>query len=381
MSTVKTIHSTDTVYIANSDDLETYYGYIGTTDDAYRLFEACRLGVRPRLKRRLFRTERRFIRPGSVYVWEETEADMCRWVDGKSWSRCNRSGSFYKYHELQRKGGRRKPDGLIKGTFIVTTSTHQKLHLISYYTQSQLESGGLVQPTADENLKNIHPPKGMYSDATSEEYAAVVGQQGVRAVPYQHSAPANCYNPQLHNHPRPHQHQSEYLPPNSLLVPKSHPYEYYGVGPHSEKRPSYSYHSPVTASATNYSSHGAVPPHEPHTVVLIHCSSMLTSPGRSSTHITPPPLSHSTHRSPSMTHHHSPNCQYYGGPDSLDSSQPRFHRNQIYRPSSAENHYSNPNDVVNGYRPNRSGWIQDSAIQTCMRLDDNKMKDSFRVVL
>src|SRR5271169_4198289 len=279
--------------------METYYGHVRTPADAILLFEACRLGVLPRVQRRLSEKERAAIRSGSVFVWDEREAGMRRWTDGKAWSASRVSGSFLTYREMEGKrsgGGRRdnetpppgeerlsddnrdfeddveegyryKPDGLMKQSFSITTSTHQKLHLISYYARSQHQSGALIQPVTDEHLKHIHPPKGMYPDATSEEHAALVASHGPRAVPYQHSAPANHYSRQLHNHahhPPHHQYQHYYqpYPPPSRSVPQSHyAYDYHNGGPpsHHEQRPPYTYPSPVATPPTNY---GGIPPHQ-----------------------------------------------------------------------------------------------------------------------
>src|SRR5271170_401193 len=412
--------------------METYYGHVRTPADAILLFEACRLGVLPRVQRRLSEKERASIRSGSVFVWDEREAGMRRWTDGKSWSASRVSGSFLTYREMEGKrssglrrsdespspgatgqgseaedsfedevdGYRYKPDGLMKQSFSITTSTHQKLHLISYYARSQHQSGGLVQPTSDPPLKHIHPPKGMYPDATSEEHAALVAQNGPRGVPYQHSAPANHYSRQLHNHahhPPHHQYQQHYYqpyPPPSRSVPQSHyPYDYHNGAPpsHHEQRPPYTYPSPVATPPTNY---GGIPPHQPPPTTLapIHSSSMPTSPRRSSAHIPPPPPNHSAHSSPSMTHHHSPNSRYYNGPPPANyppQSNGLFHRDPVPRPPSTENRkydpYPPPN-TANGYRqegppPPSSEIFEDSAIQTCMRMDDNRMKESFQLVL
>jgi hypothetical protein len=54
----------------------TYNGYIETPADALKLFEACRLGILPRIQRRLSESERQCIRPGSVFVWDEREAGL-----------------------------------------------------------------------------------------------------------------------------------------------------------------------------------------------------------------------------------------------------------------------------------------------------------------
>jgi Gti1/Pac2 family transcription factor len=406
--------------------METYYGHVRTPADAILLFEACRLGVLPRVQRRLSEKERAMIRSGSVFVWDEREAGMRRWTDGKSWSASRVSGSFLTYREMEGKragGGRRsegspspgedgsaddrdfedegdgyryKPDGLMKHSFSITTSTHQKLHLISYYARSQHQAGGLVQPTTDQHLKHIHPPKGMYPDATSEEHAALVAQQGPRAVPYQHSAPANHYSRQVHNHThQPPQHYSPhyyqpYPPPTSRQGPPSshYPYEYPNGGPppHPEHRTPYNYPSPVATPPTSYASHGAPPPqHAPPTLAPIHPSSMPTSPRRSSSSHVPTNAARSSQSSPSMTHHHSPNSRYHNSapypPPPSSGPYPR-----VPTPHSEQRNYE---EYQNGsaYRageippPAEPEQLQDSAIQTCMRWDDNRMKDSFRLVL
>jgi len=352
---------------------------------------------------------------------------MRRWTDGKSWSASRVSGSFLTYREMEGKrtgGGRRgedspspgedgssdgrdfedeadgyryKPDGLMKQSFSITTSTHQKLHLISYYARSQHQSGGLVQPSTDPQLKHIHPPKGMYPDATSEEHAALVAQQGPRAVPYQHSAPANHYSRQLHNHAHhpPHQSYAQHYyhpyPPPSRSVPQSHyPYDYpNGAPPPPEHRPPYSYPSPVATPPTSYAAHGVPPPHAPATLAPMHSSSMPPSPRRgSATHVGAPNPARSAQSSPSMSHHHSPNSRYYVQPPaSSNPSQPNgYQREPIPRPASTEHRkYEDYPSGGYAYRdvppPTDPDTLQDSAIQTCMRWDDNRMKDSFRLVL
>lgn len=93
-----------------------------------------------------------------------------------------------------------------------------------------------------------------------------------------------------------------------------------------------------------------------------------------------------------MTHHHSPNSRYYNGPPPANypsQSNGPYHREPVARPASTENRkyepYPPPN-TANGYRqdgpqPPSSEIFEDSAIQTCMRMDDNRMKESFQLVL
>ncbi|OJJ51416.1 hypothetical protein ASPZODRAFT_12241 [Penicilliopsis zonata CBS 506.65] len=193
--------------------METYYGHVRTPADAIILFEACRIGLLPRVQRRLSEKERQSIRSGSVFVWDEREAGMRRWTDGKSWSASRVSGSFLTYREMEGKRGgstatastapttasssstvsragktpdsargsdddrgepseegpdgyRYKPDGLMKQSFSITTSTGQHLHLISYYSRSHPSAANLQQPSTDPALRHVRPQKGLYPEST-----------------------------------------------------------------------------------------------------------------------------------------------------------------------------------------------------------------------
>ncbi|OZJ01749.1 hypothetical protein BZG36_05242, partial [Bifiguratus adelaidae] len=176
------------------------------------------LGPLHRVQRRLSEKERASIRSGSVYAWDEREAGMRRWTDGRNWSPSRVSGAFLTYRELDFKrrtavtsasrsphsSERYSPDedmepstnsssnassgsassgssqsapkssnfvykaqGLIKQSFSIHTATHQKLHVISYFTKADVMGGKLMTPTADPALKGIAVPRGMYPDTSS----------------------------------------------------------------------------------------------------------------------------------------------------------------------------------------------------------------------
>ncbi|KAI9827110.1 MAG: hypothetical protein M1826_006474 [Phylliscum demangeonii] len=210
--------------------METYHGQVRTPTDAIILFEACRLGLLPRVQRRLSEKERQSIRSGSVFVWDEREAGMRRWTDGKSWSASRVSGSFLTYREMEGKRGgaafaaapvaataaaaartragqtpdstrgsdsdldmadehqdgyRYKADGLMKQSFSITTSTGQHLHLISYYSRAHPAAAALIQPSTDANLRPIRPQKGMYPESTVHEagHASAAGGRAPLASP------------------------------------------------------------------------------------------------------------------------------------------------------------------------------------------------------
>ncbi|CDH49299.1 camp independent regulatory protein [Lichtheimia corymbifera JMRC:FSU:9682] len=174
--------------------METYIGYIKTPQDALIVFEACRRGQLHRVQRRLSTKERIHIQSGSVFAWDEREAGMRRWTDGRTWSPSRVLGSFLTYRELDTKRRPRrssssstssahhhqhhhhapvskaasacsyKADGLIKQSFSICTAANQKLHLISYYTKADVLAGRLKQPSADSMLSQIVVPKGLYPE-------------------------------------------------------------------------------------------------------------------------------------------------------------------------------------------------------------------------
>uniref|UniRef100_L2FBB5 Camp-independent regulatory protein pac2 n=1 Tax=Colletotrichum fructicola (strain Nara gc5) TaxID=1213859 RepID=L2FBB5_COLFN len=243
--------------------METYHGFVRTPADAIKLFEACRLGLLPRVQRRLSEKERQSIRSGSVFVWDEREAGMRRWTDGKSWSASRVSGSFLTYREMEGKrgsgfgGGRRgagktpdsgrgsdedqedgepegyryKADGLMKQSFSITTSTGQHLHLISYYSRPHPGTPELQQPSTDPQLRHITPMKGMYPESSLHESnptPALTRGPMMTQAPYmaqqhpQQQMPAQPYPPQYA------QQQTGYWPPSPVATP---PYSHYNTPP------------------------------------------------------------------------------------------------------------------------------------------------------
>ncbi|KAF2402212.1 hypothetical protein EJ06DRAFT_329508 [Trichodelitschia bisporula] len=243
--------------------METYHGHVRTPQDAIILFEACRIGLLPRVQRRLSEKERQQIKSGSVFVWDEREAGMRRWTDGKSWSASRVSGSFLTYREMEGKRGgngfaaqastpvARKPangnangngnkstdgnktgdsdsggddgpdgyryklDGLMKQSFSITTQDGRHLHLISYFGRHP--SGPMLkQPSSDPALRHIIPQKGLYPDATINESAHTppVTRGPMTSAPY-HPAP-----PQMVVSAYPY-HQGP--PPGYAFAPGPHP--------------------------------------------------------------------------------------------------------------------------------------------------------------
>lgn len=94
-------HTHNKPRIVNS--IETFYGAIESTADALRVFELCRQGKLGRVRRRLHDAERRLIRSGSVFVFDEAESGIRRWTDGRLWSPSRIHGNFLVYRELEKR--------------------------------------------------------------------------------------------------------------------------------------------------------------------------------------------------------------------------------------------------------------------------------------
>ena len=236
--------------------METYHGHVRTPTDVIILFEACRLGLLPRVQRRLSEKERHSIRSGSVFVWDEREAGMRRWTDGKSWSASRVSGSFLTYREMEGKRGnsekiqgrddapnqetesdggpdgyRYKPDGLMKQSFSLTTTNGQHLHLISYFSRSSQISAELVQPSNDAQLRHIRPEKGIYPESTVQEASNI---PPVTRGPMHSPGSAHLPNQHPPTYPRPpygFPHHPGWAPPSPMQTPPPYPPYYHGTHP------------------------------------------------------------------------------------------------------------------------------------------------------
>ncbi|KAG0366708.1 hypothetical protein BGZ54_005003 [Gamsiella multidivaricata] len=119
------------------------------------------------------------------------------WTDGKSWSPSRVTGSFLTYRELDDSQGNHtgknvyRDKGLLKQSFSITTSDNQKLHLISYYTNDDVNSGRLHNtPTLDLRFTDIVVPKGVYPET---------GAHGEHSAP---SVSQSSPSPPMPNRPR-----------------------------------------------------------------------------------------------------------------------------------------------------------------------------------
>lgn len=168
----------------SSSKIITYKGRAKSVLDALLLFEATRLEILPTVNRRLNGIEKeKYIKPNTIFVWNETQCGMKRWTDGKVWSPSKvHHGQFLIYKQLPSKdkkshketdsdsstvGNTKQESLLIKQSFSIITNQNQKLHLISYYLydpedrNSKKRKRSLSKPEESENS--------MYSSSSDGE--------------------------------------------------------------------------------------------------------------------------------------------------------------------------------------------------------------------
>lgn len=261
--------------------METWYGIIRTPTDAILIFEACRTGRLGCVQRRLSEKERQLIRSGSVFVWDEKEAGMRRWTDGKSWSASRVSGSFLTYKEMEgkrgngfggsRRGGMGKTpdsgqesederrsaepdgykyrlDGLIKQSYSLTTKDGKHMHLISYYSRN---ADDLPQPSKCPEFNKMHIPPDIYPESSLNEGPSS-GRVPMQPPSYPH--PHGPVHPGYHiQHPQ----QRAYLPSPNGTPPWNDHAQYAPNGlPYNE-------HSQYVSNGVQYQHHQQHPPPPP----------------------------------------------------------------------------------------------------------------------
>ncbi|KAI0317953.1 Gti1/Pac2 family-domain-containing protein, partial [Amylostereum chailletii] len=164
---------------------------IRTAQDALQVFYAVARNVLTLLTRRLDADERKAIKPGNVYVWEDRSAttsdsgglSMERWTDGMSWgpSRIREEFLFYYQREPQvqdrptSSGKPPKPipesDKLIKQTYSVYVTLPEdqpqditrKWHLTAYFNQRTVDNLGRIDDVPDVGRMAV--PEGLFRSA------------------------------------------------------------------------------------------------------------------------------------------------------------------------------------------------------------------------
>ncbi|THV02130.1 hypothetical protein K435DRAFT_653982 [Dendrothele bispora CBS 962.96] len=162
-----------------------FHGYIETTVQALRLIYAAHQSLIPRTTRRLNDLERRsLIKSGAVFIFGVEESGIKRWTDGLLWSPSRIAGNFLVYKEMNERARRHgdinscallspglssysdnqttfKPNALIKKTITVTVNSSE-LHLVSYYTLEDINSGKLKKLSSRPDIMSLYMPPDIF---------------------------------------------------------------------------------------------------------------------------------------------------------------------------------------------------------------------------
>ncbi|KAJ3177155.1 hypothetical protein HDU87_004647 [Geranomyces variabilis] len=173
---------------AANKDFATFHGYLATTDDAWILLEACRVGLLrkvtdrpptmrvPKAAKKLAADLSALtashvsaspyspIRSGTIIVFD-CSANIKRWRDGKKWTASRISGAFLTYSERsdpEHKGclptDMAEETRLIKRT-LAATLNGKKFHVVSYYTRADLNAKRLETPSHWAAVNNLRLDK------------------------------------------------------------------------------------------------------------------------------------------------------------------------------------------------------------------------------
>ncbi|CAG8708267.1 18494_t:CDS:2, partial [Racocetra persica] len=114
--------------------------------------EACRLGILQKTSRRPLEEERQSLVPGSVFVYDENEAGIKRWTDGKLWSPSRIYGDFLLYQELEsRLNHIKKYEDLDESIRESIQKENKKFHVSNKGT-FVYSNEGLVKKTISANV-------------------------------------------------------------------------------------------------------------------------------------------------------------------------------------------------------------------------------------
>ncbi|ORY33026.1 Gti1/Pac2 family-domain-containing protein [Naematelia encephala] len=223
------------VYASSSTQQPAAICALKSPADAIHILEAVRLGLVPRVTRRLTGHERSMIRPGTVWVWEEEETNMRRWTDGRRWgaSRVG-GGGFLVYTESSDShsppprndsphhaypnynappghySNPKQAESLVKQTYS-TTMTHpvtakfKKFHVVAYSSKHNPQGDAhnpLPLPHQLPLLANLKIPPGIWPEWEHRREEVYAGRR--RDGPGPQSAPVTAFpSPEAHAYRHP----------------------------------------------------------------------------------------------------------------------------------------------------------------------------------
>lgn len=143
--------------------MESYNGVLQSKLDALYLIEAAKMDMIPQVMERFSPFERqRYIRSGSVFIWNENKSNIKRWTDGRKWSASRVSGQFLSYKEMKPPGKGAdschivdvKHDGMLKQSFSYQVG-QDRYHIVSYMEPKCAKCGSLQRPSTDIRFRGL----------------------------------------------------------------------------------------------------------------------------------------------------------------------------------------------------------------------------------
>jgi len=165
---------------------------IRSTHDAHRIIRAVELGILPLTQRRLDIEERKALRSGDVWVWEErgtgtdnTGIGIERWTDGRTYgpSRVRDDFLFYSERDLEpfQPSAPYNPnaqESLVKQTYSVyihqSNGHTKKWHITAYFSQLRVDELATVEHMPA--VARLPVPEGRYTSARSSKHRARDGR-------------------------------------------------------------------------------------------------------------------------------------------------------------------------------------------------------------
>ncbi|KAF7966599.1 hypothetical protein HWV62_37783 [Athelia sp. TMB] len=222
-----------------------FFGFVDTTDNAFRLVLAAQRGLVPRIAQRLRHAElKEMITNGAIFVFSVEESGMKRWRDGLFWSPSRIDGNFLVYKEMNPVGegrssreewlssssqdpnGGLKVGGLNKRTITVKVEGHE-YHVISYYRPEDVDSGRLNVLSNRADIMALDLPQHLFRMADYRVPPQFTTPSERRSsTPSQGTEPTSLYGytPSAGSGHASHPSDMTRLPDNSRAMPMHHDY-------------------------------------------------------------------------------------------------------------------------------------------------------------
>lgn len=182
--------------------IETFIGCIHTELDIIILVDLCQKNVLGRVTRRLHDTEKRFIKDGSIFVYEEKESGIKRWTDGKIWSPSRSNGIFLCYREYKPKGKLSTQNTFEYFKKTITAKFTDKTYHIITYQNLEDELSGKCCFKYGNRLKMVYEEYCGIKNNKIEEWKAKLKKQATKKYEFwgdSYEEDGNCYESFLDN--------------------------------------------------------------------------------------------------------------------------------------------------------------------------------------